>query len=180
MAFVVDAEPPKPLIGWATRVSILHPEVCCCRNNQKHEGSQTAERAPSCQSIQHRGEAGGSAVLLNIQQLFREERTGWRKEHGLDLILSGLLFDVPTFTSYPYKLSLSTTEHRCWIKNVSSYNKERRFGESASAKNIHNNTLLMSTQDQQRWHFFANSTFQSATFLLSFLIHIGHLAAQLL
>lgn len=48
MAFVVDAEPPKPLIGWATRVSILHPEVRCCRNDEEHKGSQTAQRASSC------------------------------------------------------------------------------------------------------------------------------------
>lgn len=58
VAFVVDAEPPKPLIGGATRVSILHPEVCCRRNNEEHEGSHTAERASSRQSIQHRGAAG--------------------------------------------------------------------------------------------------------------------------
>lgn len=79
VAFVVDAEPPKPLIGGAARVSILHPEVCCCRNDEKHEGSHAAERASSRQSVQHPGEAGRSAVVLNIQQLLRGERTEWRK-----------------------------------------------------------------------------------------------------
>lgn len=48
MAFVVDAEPPKALIGWATRVSILHPEVRRRRYDEQHEGSQTAQRASSC------------------------------------------------------------------------------------------------------------------------------------
>lgn len=76
---MVDAEPPKPLIGGAARVSILHPEVCCRRNDEKHEGSHAAERASSRQSVQHLGEAGRSAVVLNIQQLLRGERTGWRK-----------------------------------------------------------------------------------------------------
>lgn len=69
MAFVVDAEPPKPLVGGAARVSILHPEVRCRGNDEKHQGSHAAEGAPSRQSVEHRGEAVGRCVLLSIQQL---------------------------------------------------------------------------------------------------------------
>lgn len=48
VAFVVNAEPPKTLIGWAPRVSILHPEISCRRNDEEHEGGHAAQRASSC------------------------------------------------------------------------------------------------------------------------------------
>lgn len=69
VALVVDAEPPEPLVGGAARVPVLHPEVCCRGNDEKHQGSHAAEGAPSCQSVEHRGEAVGSSELLSIQQL---------------------------------------------------------------------------------------------------------------
>lgn len=69
VAFVVDAEPPEPLVGGAARVPVLHPEVRCRGNDEKHQGSHAAEGAPSCQSVEHRGEAVGSSDLLSIQQL---------------------------------------------------------------------------------------------------------------
>lgn len=69
VAFVVDAEPPEPLVGGAARVPVLHPEVRCRGNDEKHQGSDAAEGAPSCQSVEHRGEAVRSSVLLSIQQL---------------------------------------------------------------------------------------------------------------
>lgn len=74
VALVVDAEPPKALVGGAARVPILHPEICCCGNDEKHEGGHAAERASSRQRVEHGVEAGGRTVLLNFQQLFREER----------------------------------------------------------------------------------------------------------
>lgn len=69
VAFVVDAEPPEPLVGGAARVPVLHPEVRCRGNDEKHQGSHAAEGAPSRQSVEHRGEAVGSSDLLSIQQL---------------------------------------------------------------------------------------------------------------
>lgn len=66
VAFAVDTEPPEPLVGGAARVSVLHPEVRCRGNDEKHQGSHAAEGAPSCQSVEHRGEAVGR---LSIQQL---------------------------------------------------------------------------------------------------------------
>lgn len=69
VAFVVDAEPPEPLVGGAARVSVLHPEVRCRGNDEKHQGGHAAEGAPSRQSVEHRGEAVGRCVLLRIQQL---------------------------------------------------------------------------------------------------------------
>lgn len=83
VAFVVDAEPPEPLVGGAARVPVLHPEVRCRGNDKKHQGSQAAEGAPSRQSVEHRGEAVGSSVLLSIQQLVGRQK--WFKP-SLNLI----------------------------------------------------------------------------------------------
>lgn len=38
MTFVVDAEPPKPLISKVSRVAILHPVISGCGNDEEHEG----------------------------------------------------------------------------------------------------------------------------------------------
>lgn len=69
VAFVVDAKPPESLVGGAARVSVLHPEVGCRGNDEKHQGRHAAEGAPSCQSVEHGGEAVGRGLLLSIQQL---------------------------------------------------------------------------------------------------------------
>lgn len=74
VAFVVDAEPPEPLVGGAARVSVLHPEVRCRGNDEKHQGSHATEGAPSRQSVEHRGEAVGRRVLLSIQQLLGTQK----------------------------------------------------------------------------------------------------------
>lgn len=73
---MVDAEPPEALVGRAPRVSVLHPEVRRRGDDEEHEGSHAAQRATSRQRVQHRGEAGDSAVRLNIQQLHRKGGDG--------------------------------------------------------------------------------------------------------
>lgn len=90
---MVDAEPPEALVGRAARVPILHPEICRCGNDEKHEGGHAAERASSRQRVEHVVEAGGRAVLLNVQQLFREERdASCGTHHSLIFLNDALAF----------------------------------------------------------------------------------------
>ena len=64
VAFVIDAESPEPLIGRAARVPVLHPEVGHRGDDEEHQGDHPAERAPSGQRVEHRGEASAGADLL--------------------------------------------------------------------------------------------------------------------
>lgn len=91
VAFVVDAELPEPLVGGAARVSVLHPEVRCRGNDEKHQGSHAAEGAPSRQSVEHRGEAVERSVLLSIQQL-----VGTQNVIDPSLIIRTKLIRMPT------------------------------------------------------------------------------------
>lgn len=88
---MVDAELPEPLVGGAARVSVLHPEVRCRGNDEKHQGSHAAEGAPSRQSVEHRGEAVERSVLLSIQQL-----VGTQNVIDPSLIIRTKLIRMPT------------------------------------------------------------------------------------
>ena len=64
MTLVVDTESPQALAGRVSRVTILHPEVSCRGDDEEHEGSHTAQCAPTCQCVQHQGVTWDSTVLL--------------------------------------------------------------------------------------------------------------------